>query len=87
MSKIFKTCIILFVCFFATACYSEYTSYDYEIMIEELEHELEYKNEQISILENKLQDCEDHYYECFSEAQYCGCTEDLSRYDYYDFEN
>lgn len=87
MNKMFKSCIILLFCFFATACYSEYTSYDYEIMIEELETELEYRNEQISFLENKLRDCEDHYYECFTEAKYCGCIENISRYDYYDFED
>lgn len=87
MSKTFKICIILLFCFCATACYNEYTSYDYEIMIEELEHELEYKEERISYLEDKLRDCEEHYYECFTEAKYCGCTENISSYDYYDFED
>lgn len=81
--KVFFVFFILFVC---VGCSGEYTSYDYEVMIEELEAELEYKTEQISILEDKLRDCEDHYYECFTEAKYCGCLDNISKYDYYDFE-
>ena len=82
--KIFIFITSLFIC---TGCTGGYTNYDYETRIEELENELEYKDEVIWKLENKLKDCESHYYECYTEAKYCGCTGNISTYNYYNFNN
>lgn len=84
MLRMFIFITALFIC---TGCTEGYTSYDYEMMIDELESEIEYQKDVISGLEIKLEDCQEHYRECFEEAEYCGCLENISRYDYYDFED